>query len=43
VLHVARRDRAVAAELVANARLALAELALEAAENPRLLPPSDEA
>ena len=43
VLHVARRDRAVAAELVANARLALAELALEAAENPQLLPPNDEA
>ena len=42
VLHVARRDRAVAAELVANARLALAELALEAAENPQPLPPGDE-
>lgn len=42
VLHLARRDRATAAELVANARLALAELALEAAENPQLLPPINE-
>jgi hypothetical protein len=33
VLHLDRRDRATAAELVANVRLALAELALEAAEN----------
>jgi hypothetical protein len=42
VLHLARRDRAIAAELVANVRLALAELALEAAEHSQILPPSGE-
>jgi hypothetical protein len=41
VLNLARRDRAIAMELVANIRLALADLALEAAENPQLLPPID--
>ncbi len=42
VLRLARRDRAIAAELVANIRLALAELALEAAEDSQLLPPIDD-
>ena len=42
VLHLARRDRGIAAELVANIRLALAELALEAAEDSELLPPIDD-
>jgi hypothetical protein len=39
VLQVARRDRDTAADLVANIRLALAEMALEAAEDSQLLPP----
>jgi hypothetical protein len=42
LLRLARRDRAIAAELVANVRLAQAEQALEAAENSPLLPPMDE-